>query len=318
MGIKGLPRLIRDKYPDVSERLHISTLQGSVIPVDTSTFMYRYLYGARSNVIRKTQFTFREVTITSSSSSEDGEGSKEPQVVHRWNTISSAEVTRVWLGLFRGLVNRYRDYDIKLIFVLDGPPTEMKQAVKDDRKADKEDIRSKIKKLRHDQNKLEEYKKTLALSRSITPEMIDVLIAVLKELDCVVLRAEHEADRICGQLGNLDNVAGVLSTDHDILAHGCKVLLVPCSDGNEYVTKITLDTLLKQMELDQTQFVVFCILSGCDYFEGVKRVKHKDKLSFVKNLDPVTSENGRVGYKIPQSLKKFYQEFVRKDNFTTL
>ncbi|CCV02535.1 hypothetical protein IIV31_163R [Armadillidium vulgare iridescent virus] len=85
-----------------------------------------------------------------------------------------------------------------------------------------------------------------------------------------------EAEALCAFLEKEGTVAAVVSNDSDVLAYGCKKLIVDFNFKNEknedMVTLIDNEILKASMGFDQHKFLDFCIMCGTDYNKNIFRV----------------------------------------------
>ena len=87
------------------------------------------------------------------------------------------------------------------------------------------------------------------------------------------LNAEEEADDVLGAFARSGDFAAVISHDYDMLARGVETLLVPKpyalpGDGDGW-SVYTLSAIERAASLTHDQFVIMCVLMGCDYTEGI-------------------------------------------------
>ena len=87
------------------------------------------------------------------------------------------------------------------------------------------------------------------------------------------LNAEEEADDVLGAFARSGDFAAVISHDFDMLARGVEMLLVPKpyalpGDADGW-SAYSLSAIEHAASLTHDQFVVMCVLMGCDYTEGL-------------------------------------------------
>lgn len=87
------------------------------------------------------------------------------------------------------------------------------------------------------------------------------------------LNAEEEADDVLGAFARSGDFAAVISHDYDMLARGVETLLVPKpyalpGDSDGWLV-YSLSAIEHAASLTHDQFVIMCVLMGCDYTEGL-------------------------------------------------
>ena len=87
------------------------------------------------------------------------------------------------------------------------------------------------------------------------------------------LNAAEEADDVLAAFARSGDFAAVISHDFDMLARGVETLLVPKpyalpGDSDGWST-YTLSAIERAASLTHSQFVIMCVLMGCDYTEGL-------------------------------------------------
>ena len=77
--------------------------------------------------------------------------------------------------------------------------------------------------------------------------------------------ATGEADSLLAELCRRGDVAGVVSTDMDMLARGVPVLIIPESADAGFLTTIRLVDVLRGLQMEFEVFVRACVMMGTDY-----------------------------------------------------
>lgn len=120
----------------------------------------------------------------------------------------------------------------------------------------------------------------------INPQMAYTFIQELKRRKIEYFVAPYEADAQLAYLTKINYVDFVITEDSDLLALGCNRCLFKLDPETGNGVEINLDDLQKCKEYDFTlfnhdKFLLFCILSGCDYFK-LKGVGWKTAYQVVK------------------------------------
>ena len=160
-------------------------------------------------------------------------------------------------------------HNIVPIFVIDGKPPKEKKYILNKRKKQKNKIRERIDILRKnitDDNKFETTFKISKLNRqiiNISEEQRDEVKTLLKLLGVCVVNSKGEAEVMCAKLQKCNKVDYVLSDDTDLLPLGCMKLLR--THSNNMFMEISMDILLKGLNVTYKEFIDLCILCGCDF-----------------------------------------------------
>lgn len=276
MGIKGLTKFIKEKFNCAYITSPISVLKYEKVAIDTSLYMFKY---------------------KSSNAEQIGERYFNPDR---------------WLWSFVYLVYNLRKNNIHPIFVFEGGSPPEKTNTREERKHEREKVKSKTISLEESierarqaeddeapkdlndewikilkKNKLpldypfdleavsEHVQKRHRYDVTVRSRDYEKLKLLLKILKVSVLQAPMEAEALCTFLEKEGAVAAVVSNDSDVLAYGCKKLIVDFNfDNNETDTIIYIDNdiLKDSMAFDQFQFLDFCIMCGTDYNKNIFRV----------------------------------------------
>ena len=74
----------------------------------------------------------------------------------------------------------------------------------------------------------------------------------------------------------------------DTMAYGCPKLIRKCIDKsckrNDIISIFDYSKIIKDLELNQEEFLDFCILCGCDYCPVVPRIGAITALKLIKNI----------------------------------
>jgi 5'-3' exonuclease len=124
-------------------------------------------------------------------------------------------------------------------------------------------------------------------------------------------QANGEADNFLAYLSHNNLVDAIISPDMDLLARGVKNLIVPESNIPELNNKwkiYNLDIILSMMKFSYDQFVMFCVMLGCDYTYGIQNVPVKfayDAIKVHKALDKAYEAIGGDNKNIEILLKAY-------------
>ncbi len=257
MGIKGLPKLIKDVAGETAIRSYkFSYFKGQRVSIDASLIIYQ-----TGIAIRKSGHDMRN---------------------------SKGELTSHLHGLFYKILIFLQNGMIP-VFVFDGKAPDIKNKTIDKRKSIKKRAQDKLKDLTdsEDEEYIKNFKQTFAPSK----EDIKQAQILLDLMGIPYINAPGEADVVCAWLAaRRDNnkkryVKGVCSDDSDMLALGAPFLykdILRFMSKNKYVKVIDLHQTLVKMNLTMNQFVDLCVLLGTDYCDNIKNIGPKKSYALIK------------------------------------
>ena len=281
MGIKGINKLIEKYAPDAYFTLAITKLSGKRIAVDGNIWMYANMAIARKKVISKTDLRV---------------GEPDPN-----------EIRKEW---FKSLINyciMWTEHNITPVFVIDDP---VGIADKDGTRTKRRDVkhaaRVKIDALYQELNTtdtkeqntiLEELRKELKNYNYISSEDFELFKMVIKGIGIPCLQATGDAEQLCASLCIEKRVALTISNDTDLYPLGCPLVATGLSttvNYDEHRNKIhnldcvRLDRVLKGLNMNPTEFLDLCIMSGCDFntnMPGYAAIKSYALMQTYKSID---------------------------------
>jgi len=257
MGIQ-FKDLIQGKEVEIKE------LQNKVLAVDTSNMLYQFLSSIRSR---------------------DGQLLMD----------SNGQVTSHLQGLFARVTN-FVDSGMKLCFILDGPPPELKRKEQQRRRGIKIDAQNKYN-LAKQKGDLTDMKKFASRTSRLTQEMVNEASRLLKAFGIPVIQAPSEADSQAAFLVKENDAYAVASQDYDGLLHGSFRLLKNLSIAGKRKKQntlafttvkpeiISLSDTLNKLGIDQDQLIALATLIGTDYnIGGIKGIGPVNALKLVKQF----------------------------------
>lgn len=251
-------------FKDLTVRKEISLkdLQNKTLVVDASNTLYQFLTTIRN----------RDGTLF---------------------TNSRGQATSHLIGLFNR-TTKLMEQNIRLIFVFDGPPPEIKQRTKELRQKAKKQAQLQLEQAQK-LGKVEEMYKFASRTAVLTKEMVQGAQQLLTHLGIPCLQAPSEAEAQCAYLVKKGDAYASISQDYDSLIFGCPLLIRNLSiEGRRkkagklaYTTIkpeiLSLTDNLNHLGLDIDQLIVLAILVGTDYNPGgIKGIGPKTALKLVK------------------------------------
>jgi len=206
---------------------------------------------------------------------------------------SHGHVTSHLNGLFYR-TTKLMQYGIKLVFVFDGKPPELKKAESERRASLKEEAKHL-----YDEAKkagdVEDMKKYSMRTSKLTREMIDEAIELITALGLPVIRAPSEGEAQAAYLVKKGEVYAEISQDYDCMLFGVPRMVqnLTISERKKMKDKLSyevvkpqmteLDENLKNLGLTQDQLIVLGILVGTDFnVGGIKGIGPKKAISLIK------------------------------------
>ena len=200
---------------------------------------------------------------------------------------------------FANRINYYIKHDILPVFVFDGTPPDAKKNVLQKRQNNRKKIQDKINDLKdtlsEDKDNKEVQNEIDRLSNQVvyvTKYHIDECKKFLEYIGIPFVQALGEAEKTCVYLKKINAVDYVVSDDTDTLTFGCDSVLKTSIKGD--IQEISLPKMLEDFEMSYTEFVDFCILSGCDYCPYIPSVGPQTAFSLIKkhkNIEAVIKLN---------------------------
>jgi flap endonuclease-1 len=277
MGITGLNKFLLQYSPNSIKDINTFQLKDKIVIIDVSIFLYQFASAIKS--------------------STDDLKTSTGKIITHVHAILSKTLT---------LTNSKK---LKIIYVFDGKPTNLKQGTLDTRKSTKNDANKEIKeikiKIKEIEEKLEPVPVTVQdvqeqiqnitqvkelqeqiiklkkRSVTVTHKQMEECKEIIELLGIPMIQSLEEADSQCAWL--VKNGLGdyVASEDMDILTFGTPKLIRKLS-AKDTVTEYNLEVILKELELNQDEFIDLCILLGCDYTPTIDKIGPKKAYELIK------------------------------------
>jgi len=188
-------------------------------------------------------------------------------------------------------IAQLQSHGILVIIVLDGAPLPAKSGEEADRK-EKREIGQKRAAELFAAGEAAKAHALWAQSLEVSAEIAGNFIEELKKAEIEFVVAPYEADAQLAFFSKTKKVDFCISEDSDLLAFGCDRVFFKLDKfgGGMEIRRQNLFDLDCLRGVDEAGFLLFCILSGCDYLPNIPGVGSKKALSFVRASSSPTIE----------------------------
>ncbi|KAF9493488.1 PIN domain-like protein [Pleurotus eryngii] len=242
MGIKGLTPLLSTHAPDALTSHAIATLFNRRVAIDASMSIYQFLIAVR-------------------------------QATGEMLTNDNGEETSHLMGLFYRTI-RMVENGIKVVYVFDGRPPDMKRAVlkeRGERRKEAVEGGEEAKEV----GTAEDISRFTRRTVKVTPQHNAECQRLLELMGIPYVVAPSEAEAQCAELARGGKVYAAGSEDMDTLTFGSPILMrhLTFSEAKKApIVEVNLQKALEGLDMDMSTFIDLCILLGCDYLEPIKGV----------------------------------------------
>ena len=237
MGIKKMLKFLNTNYPNVIKKVNDENLGGQMIAIDISILLYQVVIAIRNS--GADMFT------------------------------NQGEISSHILGLFNKTINLLK-MNIIPIYVFDGKPPSFKWQTINNRKDAKKQASEKLNdEYMNEEDKIKYFKRTVHINKYQIQECIELL--EIMGIPYVV--APEEADSQCAELVKCGLADGVLTEDMDIMTFGANKIYRNLTSYKKDTLEVSMDDVLKELNLNYDQFVELCLLFGCDYCDKLNDMK---------------------------------------------
>ena len=233
MGIRGLLPLVRKQCASSIRELYLSQLKKTAhngkpitIAVDFNQILFHIMYTYNKHNIKEELHLY---------------------VVRKINCM----------------IEKFKKYNILLIFVMDGIPSEDKKATITKRKDKVAKNISKYNQMDPDEQEQLQFKRR---TTHITYDDCNQIEQFFQKNGIPYIHHDkYEADLICKWLVEYDIADYAMSNDTDLLAYGCKHIIMDVNLLENTCTYVNYEKVLDGIGLTQHQFLDLCISCGSDY-----------------------------------------------------
>lgn len=308
MGIKNLFQFLKKKYPVTIQEGNLSYFSGMKLAIDATGFAYTYKRIGEKWI---EQFVYLICTLKRNKIHPifvfDGEAPELKRKYAHQERKKSRDKTVARLALIDQLIQDielYQESDIV-------PPVDQVQEYLEYlEKYNKSVISSPVNKLELDDEisdnitsftdlvKMEskfrnEQQKLQKQTQYLTAEDVKKLMKIIKSVGMPTFIAPSEAETMCAWMCIHGMVQAVVSSDSDVLAYGTPFLITKLQTSTGKCDIISIDLLLSELEMTQSQFTDMCIMSGCDYNTNIEKVGIVGAMKYIKqyhNIETISQE----------------------------
>ncbi len=283
MGIKGLTRFLRTKYPDVWERIHITEYAYEKIAIDVSVYLYKFRarrgdawLGSFINLVaclRKNQIHC--VFVYDTGAVPEKQRTKDERAKSRNKTKCDTELIENGLLSFEAEGTFSSELYAKHQQVKGNhsrPPRLLGPLPRVDDQDVYRDLEQELTRLKNMFPKPSDY--------ILTKELFDILKVPW-------IDAPMEAETMCSDFCKGGIVGGVLSEDSDVIAYGSPVFLPALDIGTGECDRIHYDRVLEALDMTPEMFLDFCIMCGNDYNPNILHVGPVQAFSLIKTYKSI-------------------------------
>lgn len=246
MGIKGLMKFLQEAAPkSIREIDSPQAYTGRTLAIDASMCLYQFMIMIRENHSGSYQNLTNE----------------------------AGEVTSHIIGMLTRTI-RLMENGIKPVYVFDGKPPELKLLELEGRRAKRDEANANLQTALESGDQEQILKATKGTVK-VTREHNEQVKELLRLMGIPVINAPSEAEATCAALARDGKVYAAATEDADCLTFGTKTLvrnLMAAESQKKQILEVSLERILEQLNISMTQFIDFCILSGCDYCDTLKGV----------------------------------------------
>jgi flap endonuclease-1 len=334
MGIQNLSKILKSKAPNAMVKRSLSSYMGYRVAIDTSIFLYKYMFvygnvidGLTRLVLVLLQNGILPVFVL------DGKPPKEKSELLKERKEKREEL----IDIVHILKYAYEQKD-------ENPQFEH---------YNKDEIKGHLKKYGEKNFTKRGYREHLLseddwnMIYDVTPGSQETFEKYIKEMERKIIRitkehikdvqklmelfgvpciiAQSEAESLCSVLCKKGIVDAVMSEDMDVLATGGCILLKNFSmEKGGSVIEVSLDGVLKELEMEFSSFLDMCIMCGCDYTSKIGGIgptyayKLMKKHGNIETAMPYIKSN--KSYKVPNDFdyvtsRALFNDACKNDNF---
>jgi 5'-3' exonuclease len=223
---------------------------------------------------------------------------------------------------FIKMINIFKDYNIKPIFVFDGKPPKEKYDLLNKRKVIKQRAEQKYNLLKTQPlTPISELEYLKSQMTRITHHDINKVKDILLLNNIQIIQADKEADIVCANMVINNEAWACLTNDMDMFIYGCPRTIRLLDLNNQTIIFYDLYKILLELNINMNSFREILVLSGSDYNIQSKTNLYKT-LKWYRKYQKYLYDNDTIRNINYQQTYTFY-EWLNKntkyiDNYTKL
>lgn len=237
-------------------------------------------------------------------------------------TDKNGNITSHVTGLAFRATRLLCDYNIKLVYVFDGTPPQLKIAEIQKRRKIKEKARKEWEKALKMKDYATAYAKSTMMS-SLTKDMINDAKQLLTYLGIPYVQAPSEAEAQAAYMTK--DIYAASSRDYDTLLFGAnRQVRYVTIQGREYLPSkgysrkyqpeiITLKEFLQHLHITREQLVDLSIVMGNDFTTGIKGIGPKKGLILIKEYKTLENLPSKIYEKLPEHYNEIRDIFLNPE-----
>ena len=237
---------------------------------------------------------------------------------------SKGNITSHLTGLVFRTTRLMYQYKMRLIFVFDGKPPELKTKEIMKRREIRDKATKEWKKALKARDYATAFSKAIVTSR-LTQPMIDDSKHVLSLLGIPFIQAPSEAEAQAAYIAAKGDVWAASSKDYDSLLFGTpRLLRFLTITGREYLPSkctsrplkpelIILKEFLEKHNITREQLIDIAILVGTDFNQGIKGIGPKTALKLIKTHKKLENMPDKIKTRLPTNYQSVRNVFLEPD-----
>lgn len=297
MGIKSLSTILNNYAKNSIKNVTLDSFRGKIISIDTSIFLYKYLYnncdfidGFTRQILRLLKNGIIPLYIF------DGKPPEEKQDI-----LNDRKERKEFLIKKKKLLEK----------ILKGEEVQdevMQKYIYEVKEKSEKELSTELQKVK---------KKIIY----VTGEDIENAKKLFQLFGVPYIEANGEAETYCAVLTRNGYTCGCITEDTDYLACGGNNFIRGFNSSTNNVILYKIKDILGELDMTFDQFIDMCILCGCDYtckIVGIGAVKAYKFIKKYKTIEGVIEKvRNNTSYKIPENFDYIKaRELLRcKDTF---
>lgn len=299
MGIKNLNKFLRKNCEDIFEEIHISNYAFKKVAIDVSLYLCKFKSVCGEDWLKaflNLVCCLRRNEIHCIFIYDNGAPPEKKDERNERKESRDKMEEKIFM-LSDALDDFYKTGEIKECLI----------ELFEKRKVSKDIPKKRLlknKKMKVDMNWVEwKIKKMKSYILNITQKDFQLTKDLFDILDVPWCMAPLEAETMCSDLCKKGLVDGVLSEDTDVLAYKSPIFLTKLNNRTETCIRIKYKDVLESLELNDKQFLDFCIMCGTDYNKNIYRVGPEKAYKLIKEHGSI--ENIEKNTKLDTSVLKY-------------